>query len=290
MRVGYIGLGLMGRPCAMHLHNAGYELALFARRPASLEPFAGTGANVCITPAAVAAETDVMFINVSDTPDVEELVLGKNGIIEGAGPDSVVVDMSTISALSTQQIAARLKSNNIHMLDAPVSGGTIGAEAGSLSIMVGGDEEIFQRILPLFELMGSNIVHVGCNGAGQVAKACNQIVVTQAIAGVAEAFCLADAMGVDKKKVREALMGGFANSRILEVHGQNMIDESYTPGFKSGLHQMDMAMVLDLAVSLGVALPATALSTQWLNALVGQGDAELDSSALYKILKKMNTD
>jgi 2-hydroxy-3-oxopropionate reductase len=154
--------------------------------------------------------------------------------------------------------------------------------------MVGGGKAIFERLLPLLQVMGSNIVHIGENGAGQVAKACNQIMITQTIAGVAEAFCLADAMRVDKSKIREALMGGFANSRILEEHGQRMIDENYAPGFKVGLHHKDMAMVLQTAGALGVALPGTAINAQWLSALVGQGDAELDSSALYKIIKKLN--
>ena len=288
MKIGYIGLGLMGRPCAMHLHNAGYQLALYARRPATLLPFEVTGATVCMTPAAVAAETDVVFVNVSDTPDVEQVVLGKDGIIEWARPDSVVIDMSTISPVKTREIAAQLKHRHIHMLDAPVSGGTSGAESASLSIMVGGNKAIFERILPLLRVMGSNIVHIGENGAGQVAKACNQIMITQTIAGVAEAFCLADAMRVDKSKIREALMGGFANSRILEEHGQRMIDENYAPGFKVGLHHKDMAMVLQTAGALGVALPGTAINAQWLSALVGQGDTELDSSALYKIVKKLN--
>lgn len=288
MKIGYIGLGLMGRPCAMHLHNAGYQLALYARRPETLLPFEGTGATVCMNPAAVAAEADVVFVNVSDTPDVEQVVLGENGVIERARPDSVVIDMSTISPVKTREIAAQLKHRQIHMLDAPVSGGTSGAESAALSIMVGGDKAIFERILPLFEQMGSNIVHIGANGAGQVAKACNQIIITQTIVGVAEAFCLADAMSVDKSKVREALMGGFARSRILEEHGQRMIDENYVPGFKAGLHHKDMEMVLQAAGALGIALPGTAINAQWLSALVGQGDSELDSSALYKVVKKPN--
>ena len=289
MKIGYIGLGLMGRPCAMHLHNAGHQLALYARRQATLLPFESTDSTVCMTPAAVAAETEIVFVNVSDTPDVEQVVLGKDGIIDAARPGSIVIDMSTISPLKTREIAAQLKIRDIHMLDAPVSGGTTGAKSATLSIMVGGDEPVFERIHPLFELMGSNIVHIGSNGAGQTAKACNQIIITQTITAVAEAFCLADAMSIDKSKIREALLGGFANSRILEQHGQNMIDENYAPGFKAGLHHKDMEMVLQTASILGIALPGTAISTQWLNALVGQGDAELDSSALYKVIKKLNS-
>jgi 2-hydroxy-3-oxopropionate reductase len=289
MKIGYIGLGLMGRPCAMHLLDAGHQLTLYARRQSTLLPFESTNSTLCMTPADVAAETEIVFVNVSDTPDVEQVVLGKDGIIDAARPGSIVIDMSTISPLKTGEIAAQLKLRDIHMLDAPVSGGTTGAKSATLSIMVGGDKPVFERILPLFELMGSNIVHIGGNGAGQLAKACNQIIITQTITAVAEAFCLADAMSIDKSKIREALLGGFANSRILEQHGQNMIDEDYTPGFKAGLHHKDMAMVLQTAGVLGIALPGTAISAQWLNVLVGQGDAELDSSALYKVIKKLNS-
>jgi 2-hydroxy-3-oxopropionate reductase len=288
MKVGYIGLGLMGRPCAMHLHNAGHQLAVYARREASTAPFGEIGATICATPAEVAACSDVIFTNVSDTPDVEQLILGKDGIIEGIKPDAVVVDMSTISPVVTRDIAQKLKEKGAHMLDAPVSGGSAGAESGTLSIMIGGEAAIVQRIMPLFEVMGSNIVHIGDNGAGQVTKACNQIVITQTIAGVAEAYCLADAMNVDKAKVRQALLGGFANSKILEMHGQRMLDDNYDPGFKAVLHKKDMNMVLQAASALGVALPGSGVATQWLNALVGDGSGELDSSAIYKVMKKFN--
>ncbi|KHF24618.1 2-hydroxy-3-oxopropionate reductase [Solemya velum gill symbiont] len=288
MKVGYIGLGLMGRPCAMHLHNAGHQLAVYARRETSAAPFAEIGATICATPAEVAVNADVIFTNVSDTPDVEQIILGKDGIIEGIKPDAVVVDMSTISPVVTRDIAQKLKEKGAHMLDAPVSGGSAGAESGTLSIMIGGEEAIVERIMPLFEVMGSNIVHIGDNGAGQVTKACNQIVITQTIAGVAEAYCLADAMDVDKAKVRQALLGGFANSKILEMHGQRMLDDNYDPGFKAVLHKKDMNMVLQAASALGVALPGSGVATQWLNALVGDGSGELDSSAIYKVMKKFN--
>ncbi|OOZ30347.1 2-hydroxy-3-oxopropionate reductase [Solemya velum gill symbiont] len=288
MKVGYIGLGLMGRPCAMHLHNAGHQLAVYARRETSAAPFAEIGATICATPAEVAVNADVIFTNVSDTPDVEQIILGKDGIIEGIKPDAVVVDMSTISPVVTRDIAQKLKEKGAHMLDAPVSGGSAGAESGTLSIMIGGEEAIVERIMPLFEVMGSNIVHIGDNGAGQVTKACNQIIITQTIAGVAEAYCLADAMDVDKAKVRQALLGGFANSKILEMHGQRMLDDNYDPGFKAVLHKKDMNMVLQAASALGVALPGSGVATQWLNALVGDGSGELDSSAIYKVMKKFN--
>ena len=288
MKVGYIGLGLMGRPCAMHLHAAGHQLAVYARREASTAPFAEIGAIICATPAEVAANSDVIFTNVSDTPDVEQIILGKDGIIEGIRPDAVVVDMSTISPVVTRDIAHKLQEKGAHMLDAPVSGGSAGAENGTLSIMIGGDKAIVERVMPLFEVMGSNIVHIGDNGAGQVTKACNQIVITQTIAGVAEAYCLADAMNVDKAKVRQALLGGFANSKILEMHGQRMLDDNYDPGFKAVLHKKDMTMGLQAASALGVALPGSGVATQWLNALVGDGSGELDSSAIYKVMKKFN--
>jgi 2-hydroxy-3-oxopropionate reductase len=236
----------------------------------------------------VASCSEVIFTNVSDTPDVEEIITGQNGILEGIQPDSIVVDMSTISPVATRQLANRLKEKGAHMLDAPVSGGSVGAENGSLSIMVGGDKAIFDRVMPLFELMGSNIVHIGDNGAGQIAKACNQIIVTQTITAIAEAYALADAMDVDKERVRSALMGGFASSRILELHGQRMLDDDYAPGFKSALHKKDMNMVMQAAAALNLSLPNSALATQWLNAVVNAGDGELDSAAMYKIIRGLN--
>ena len=282
-RVGYIGLGIMGRPAALNLLKAGFPVCVWGRREASMEPLVEAGATVAGSAAAVAAESDIIFVNVSDTPDVEEVVLGDGGIAEGARAGSVVVDMSTVSPLATRRIAERLSGQGVQMLDAPVSGGEQGAIAGTLSFMVGGDAAVFERVKPLFEVMGKNIVHCGDNGAGQVTKACNQIVITQTIAAVGEAFCLARKAGVDPARVREALLGGFASSRVLEVHGKRMIDHDFDPGFKARLHLKDMRVVLDTAKALGVALPGTALGAQWIDALVANDGGELDSSAIYAL-------
>jgi 2-hydroxy-3-oxopropionate reductase len=287
-RVGFIGLGIMGRPMALNVLRAGWDLAVHARRPESMEPLAAAGAATCASPAEVARHADILFTMVADTADVEQVILGPEGVIEGAIPGAVLVDMSTISPAVTRTIAARLRERGLAMLDAPVSGGEAGAIAGTLSIMVGGAAEVFDRVRPLFAAMGRNIVHVGGSGAGQVCKSCNQIVVGATIVGVAEAILLARASGVDPARVREALLGGFAASRILEVHGQRMIDGNFAPGFKARLHQKDMRIVGESALELGLALPSAATIAQYLNALVGQGLGEEDSAAIYKVLEAMS--
>ena len=287
-RIAFIGLGIMGRPMALNLRRAGYDLAVYARRPESMEPLAAAGAMTWHSPAQAAAQAEVIFTMVADTPDVEQVILGPGGVLEGAAPGAVVVDMSTISAAATRVIAGRLEGRGVAMLDAPVSGGESGAIAGTLSIMVGGAAPVFDRVRPLLEVLGHNIVHVGTNGAGQVCKSCNQIVVGATIAGVAEAILLARAAGVDPARVREALLGGFAASRILEVHGQRMIDGNFAPGFKARLHQKDMRIVGEAAAELGLGLPTAASIAQYLDALVGQGLGELDSAAIYKVLEAMN--
>ena len=287
-RIAFIGLGIMGRPMALNLRRAGYDLAVYARRPESMEPLAAAGAMTWHSPAQAAAQAEVIFTMVADTPDVEQVILGPGGVLEGAAPGAVVVDMSTISAAATRVIAGRLEGRGVAMLDAPVSGGESGAIAGTLSIMVGGAAQVFDRVRPLLEVLGHNIVHVGTNGAGQVCKSCNQIVVGATIAGVAEAILLARAAGVDPARVREALLGGFAASRILEVHGQRMIDGNFAPGFKARLHQKDMRIVGEAAAQLGLGLPTAASIAQYLDALVGQGLGELDSAAIYQVLEAMN--
>ena len=224
---------------------------------------------------------------VSDTTDVEQIILGEHGLIHGAKPGHIIVDMSTISPAATRRVAATLAKKEVHMLDAPVSGGEIGARDGTLSIMVGGDAEIFEKIRPLFEVLGTSIVHVGEQGAGQVVKCCNQIVVGMTFQGVAEAILLARRNGVDGAKMREALMGGFAGSRILQVHGQRMLDTNYKAGFKVKLHHKDMAIVLDNAQETHTPLPGAALIAQQMNALMGAGDGELDSSAIMRALERM---
>jgi 2-hydroxy-3-oxopropionate reductase len=286
-KVGYIGLGIMGRPAALNLLKAGYPVRVWARRDESMAPLVEAGATACASPAGVAAAADIIFTNVSDTPDVEEVVLGEKGVIRGAREGAVVVDMSTISPLATRHIAGCLAQQGVELLDAPVSGGERGAIDGTLSFMVGGSAEAFARVRPLFEVMGRNIVHCGDSGAGQVTKACNQIVITQAIAAVGEAFVFARRNGVDPAKVREALLGGFAGSKVLENHGQRMLDHNFDPGFKARLHRKDMRIVLETAAELGIGLPGAALGTQYINALVGAGDGELDSSAIYRLQEAM---
>jgi len=287
-RVGFVGLGIMGRPMALNLVKAGYPLAVHARRPASMTPLVDAGATACASPAEVARQAPIVFTMVSDTSDVEQVILGDNGVIEGVQAGSVVVDMSTVSPSATRAMAERLRAAGAEMLDAPVSGGDIGAHDGTLSIMVGGPEQAFERVRPLFEVMGKNIVHIGGNGAGQVCKACNQVLVAQTIAGVGEALLLAASSGVDAAKVRDALLGGFAYSRILEVHGKRMLDDDFTPGFKAALHQKDMRIVLEAANELGIALPGAAQVAQFLNALVGEGQGDLDSAAIYRIQRTLN--
>ena len=288
VKIGFIGPGIMGAPMAHNLIKAGHALSVYARRAEAAKSLVDAGAIACASPLEVAKCSDVIFTIVSDTPDVESVLFGEQGVASAARPGTVIVDMSTISPTATRKFAVRLAALGIEMLDAPVSGGETGAINGTLSIMVGGQAEIFERVKPLFECMGKNIVHVGKNGAGQVAKACNQIVVAVTIEAVAEALTFARKNGVDPEKVREALMGGFASSRIMEVHGKRMLDNDFKPGFKVGLHQKDMRIVMETAHQLGVALPATALVAQHLNALMGTHDADLDSSAIVKVIERMS--
>jgi 2-hydroxy-3-oxopropionate reductase len=287
MKVGFVGLGIMGAPMALNLMKAGFPMTVWARRAESMKALLERGANGAKSPAAVAAQSEVVFTMVSDTPDVEEVVLGADGIVHGAKPGTVVVDMSTISPVATRAMAARLRAQGVEMLDAPVSGGDVGAIAGTLSIMVGGKAEVFERVKPLFECMGKNIVLIGDNGAGQVAKACNQIVAAVALEGVAEALTLARRNGVDAVKVREALLGGFAWSKVLEVHGRRMLERDFRPGFKAKLHRKDLKIVTDTAAHFGLTLPQSALIAQHLNALVGLGYGEDDSAGVVRVIERM---
>ncbi len=279
-KIGFIGLGIMGRPMALNLRKAGYALWVHARRANLMEPLLRAGAVACSSPQAVAEQTDIIITMVADTPDVEEVILGKKGIIHGAKAGSLVIDMSSIAALTTRRIATALAEKGIEMLDAPVSGGDKGAMAGTLAIMVGGKAAQFERALPLFKILGEHIVHIGDQGAGQIAKTCNQIIISQTLAAIGEAFILAKAAGVDPTKVRTALLGGFAGSRILEVHGQRMLERNFQPGFKTKLHHKDIKIALQTAHELGVAIPGTALAAQYLNVLMGTKQGELDSSAM----------
>ena len=286
MKIGFIGLGIMGTPMSLNLIKAGHSLWVHARRPESMQPLVQAGAIVCSCARDVALNTEIIFVMVSDTCDVEQVILGEMGVIQGAKPGSIVVDMSTISPVATKVLAQTLAARSVEMLDAPVSGGDIGAINGTLSIMVGGKAEIFARVKSLFECLGKNIVHVGESGAGQVAKACNQIVVGLTIEAVSEALTFARSNGVDAAKVRAALMGGFAASKILEVHGKRMLDREFKPGFKVKLHQKDLRIVMETAHQLGLALPGAALVAQHLNALMRSGDGELDSAAIVKVVER----
>ncbi|MEW5968049.1 MAG: 2-hydroxy-3-oxopropionate reductase [Pseudomonadota bacterium] len=286
MNIAFIGMGIMGRPMAVNLRKAGHTVFVHGRRPETMAGPVAAGCAGCGSIAEAAAQADIVIVMVSDTPDVEQVLFGEHGVAEGAKPGSVVVDMSTISPVATRAFADRLRARGVDMLDAPVSGGEVGAINATLSIMVGGEPAVFERVKPVFEAMGKNIVRVGDHGAGQVAKACNQIVVAVTIEGVAEALVFARRNGVDPAKVRDALMGGFAGSRILEVHGKRMLDNDYTPGFKTRLHQKDINIVMQTAKELGLSLPGAALVMQHLNALMGTGNGDLDSAAVMKIIER----
>lgn len=288
MKVGYIGLGIMGRPMAVNLLKAGYEVCVWARRPESMAPLMAAGATVAASPAELAGQVDVVFTNVSDTADVEAVLLGADGVIHGARPGLIVVDHSTIAAGASRRMAQMLAGQGVQMLDVPVSGGEQGAIDGTLTLMVGGEAGALEKVRPLLEVVGGTITHVGGPGAGQIAKTCNQMIVAQSLQAIGEAFTLAEASGVDPARVRQALLGGFANSRILEVHGQRMLDKNYRPGFKARLHRKDMGIALQTAAELGVATPGAAVATQFINALVGQGMGELDSSATVELLRRLN--
>jgi 2-hydroxy-3-oxopropionate reductase len=288
MDIGFIGLGLMGRPLALHLARAGHTLHLWARRPASLEPFREVAAHCHVSAAAVARHAEIVFTMVADAPDVRAVCLGADGIAAGAAKGLVVVDMSTINPNAAREIGAALAERGIDFLDAPVSGGEIGAINAALTIMVGGKPEVFDKVKPLFEKMGKSVTLIGGCGAGQVAKACNQILTGVGVLAVAEAFNFAAKSGVDAAKVREALLGGFAYSRILENHGQRMLDRNFKPGFKAWMHQKDLRIVMEEAHRLGLMLPSAAATAQIFNAIVGSGMGEDDSIAALKLLEKLS--
>lgn len=287
MKIGFIGTGIMGRPMAFNLIKAGHELFTWGRRFDTVEPLLVAGAIGKGTPAEVAASTEICFTVVSGTSDVEQVILGERGLINGARPGGVIVDMSTISPSSTRRIAAQLADKNVNMLDAPVSGGQAGATQGTLSIMVGGKAEVFDRVKPLFEILGKHIVHVGDHGAGQVVKACNQIVVSLTLEGVAEAILLARNNDVDPAGMREALLGGYASSNILEVHGQRMLEGNYKAGFKVKLHHKDMSIVIDNAREHHSPIPGTEVVARQIASLVDAGEGELDSSAIMLALERL---
>jgi 3-hydroxyisobutyrate dehydrogenase-like beta-hydroxyacid dehydrogenase len=277
---------------ALNLLKGGHEVTVWARRIESMQPLLDAGAKGAANPAELARVVDVAISMVADAPDVEQVMLGENGVSSGVVAANkaglVAVDMSTILPASARGIAARLREKGVDFLDAPVSGGEVGAIAGTLSIMVGGSEAAFAKAKSAFECMGKNIVHVGDSGAGQVAKAANQIVTGAGVLTVAEALNFAARNGVDPAKVREALLGGFAYSKILENHGQRMLDRNFKPGFKSWMHQKDMNIVMQSAHELGMCLPVSAATAQMYNAMVGAGLGEEDSIAVLKLLERLS--
>ena len=286
MNIGFIGLGIMGAPMALNLVNAGHQLYVFTR--GKLHPdIAATNAIACASAKEVAQQADVILTMVPDTPDVEAVLFGQDGVAEGLSPGKTVVDMSSISPMETKVFAKKINDLGCDYFDAPVSGGEVGAKAASLTIMVGGPEGSFDKIRPLLEKMGKNITLVGGNGDGQTTKVANQIMVALNIAAVGEALLFASKAGADPAKVRQALMGGFASSRILEVHGERMIKRTFNPGFRIGLHQKDLNLALQGARALGVAPPQTASAAQLMQVCAANGWQNLDHSALVKALELM---
>ncbi len=287
MDIGFIGLGLMGRPMAINLARGGHTLHIWARRTASLEPFAQFGAHAHVSPAEVAKHADMVFTMVADAPDVEQVCLGPGGIVESGKHGLTVSDSSTIAPGAARRIAVRLKEHGMHFLDAPVSGGEVGAINATLSFMVGGEAVAFEKARPLYELMGKSVTLVGASGAGQVTKACNQTVVAMTMLAVAEALTFAKKSGVDGARVREALLGGFANSKILDHHGKKMLERNWTPGFKAWMQQKDLRIVLQSAHELGLAMPGAAVAAQLFNAMVGSGMGEEDNMAVIKLIEQL---
>jgi 2-hydroxy-3-oxopropionate reductase len=285
-KVGFIGLGIMGSPMAGHLQAAGHQLFVntIGPVPASL---ASNGATVCANGKEVARNAEIVFVMVPDTPDVETVLFGKDGVAEGLTSGTIVVDMSSISPIETKRFAARINELGCDYLDAPVSGGEVGAKAASLTIMVGGPEKAFEKVKPFFEKMGKNITLVGGNGDGQTTKVANQIVVALTIEAVGEALLFAAKAGADPAKVRQALMGGFASSRILEVHGERMIKRNFEPGFRIELHQKDLNLALQGARALGVSLPNTATCQELFNACAAHGGKAWDHSGMVRALEML---
>jgi 2-hydroxy-3-oxopropionate reductase len=286
MKVGFIGLGIMGRPMAGHLSAGGHELFVHNRSPLPKDQLP-EGATVCGSAREVAEKAQVVITMVPDTPHVESVLFGPDGLAQGLTPGKIVVDMSSISPIATKEFARRINEKGCDYLDAPVSGGEVGAKAASLSIMVGGPDRAYETVKPLFELMGKNVTLIGENGAGQTTKVANQIVVALTIEAVAEGLLFASKAGADPVKVRQALMGGLATSRILEVHGERMIRRTFDPGFRIELHQKDLNLALQGAKALGVSLPNTATCQELFNACVANGGGAWDHSGLVRALELM---
>lgn len=286
-KLGFIGIGIMGKPMANHLVAAGHEVYVYDLNIESVREMVSKGATACSSSQEVAQKTEIIFIMVPDTPDVEAVLFGQSGVINGIRPGAVVVDMSSISPTATKKFAQRLKDIGVEMLDAPVSGGQVGAEQATLSIMVGGSPDVFRQIEPYFKLMGKNIVHIGASGDGQTCKVANQIVVALTIEAVSEALLFASKAGADVSKVREALLGGFAQSRILDLHGERIIRRNFAPGFRIKLHQKDLNNALQAARELGLSLPNTAIAQELFNIVSAHDGSNLDHSAMVMALETM---
>ena len=286
-RIGFIGLGVMGRPMAGHLLAKGYPVTVNSRSRGPVDALVAAGARAADSPAAVAGQSDVIITMLPDTPDVELVLAGPNGVLEGIQKGSLVIDMSSISPVAARALAARVAAAGAAMLDAPVSGGEIGAGTASLSIMVGGNADAFARAKPIFECMGhgERIVHIGDEpGSGQICKVCNQIAIGGALAGVGEALALARKAGVDGMRVRQALLGGFASSRVLEVHGERILTGNFVPGFRTRLYQKDLRIARETGAAVGASMPTAELVARLVDSLVDSGGAELDYSAVGKVL------
>ncbi|MDW2779669.1 2-hydroxy-3-oxopropionate reductase [Pseudomonas sp. BEA3.1] len=286
-KVGFIGTGIMGRPMALNLQKAGHQVYVSTHHSSASDDLVNAGAISLANPKEVAQEAEVIIVMVPDTPQVESVLFGENGVAAGIGPNKIVIDMSSISPTATKAFAEKINATGASYLDAPVSGGEVGAKAGTLSIMVGGSQAAFDRAYPLFEVMGKNINRVGANGDGQTAKVANQIIVALNIQAVSEALLFASKNGADPAKVREALMGGFASSKILEVHAERMIKGTFDPGFRINLHQKDLNLALQGAKELGLNLPNTSNAQQVFSTCVALGGGEWDHSALIKGLEHM---
>ena len=286
-KIGFIGLGIMGSPMATHLVDAGYHLFVYTQGKLP-EHLIEKHVTICLSSQGVAERADIIFMMVPDTPDVQEVLFGKQGVAAGLSAGKLVVDMSSISPTATKKFAQSIQDLGCDYLDAPVSGGEVGAKNATLSIMVGGSESAFERAKPLFERMGKNITHVGGNGDGQTAKVANQIIVALNIEAVAEALLFAARAGADPAKVRAALMGGFASSKILEVHGDRMVKRTFDPGFRIALHQKDLNLALSTARELGVSLPNTATAQELFNACAAHGGLAWDHSAMVRALEKLS--
>ena len=285
-KIGFIGLGVMGQPMAANLIAAGHHLFLRTRRSVP-EALVKAGGIVCATGKEIAEKSEIVIVMAPDTPDVEDILFGKGGVSEGLSKGKIVVDMSSISPIATKEFAKRVKALGADYLDAPVSGGEVGAKAASLTIMVGGPDAAFNRVKPIFEKLGKNITLVGGNGDGQTTKVANQIIVALNIEAVAEALVFASKAGADPARVRQALMGGFAASRILEVHGERMVKRTFNPGFRIELHQKDLNLALQGAKALGVSLPNTATAQELFNSCAAHGGKAWDHSGMVRALEMM---